>query len=713
MTAITQPPQPAHYGKWPAWMPTSLRNRLAQQGITQPYIHQITAAEHAHNGQHVIIATGTSSGKSLGYQLPILSALSTEPHACALYITPTKALGHDQLLSVLRLGLVDAAPYDGDTPTDARTGIREKARYVVTNPDMLHTGILPNHAKWQRFLRNLRFIVIDEAHHYRGVFGAHVSLVLHRLLRLARRYGAEPTVILASATIHEPAEHAARLIGSSVVSVVDDGAPHGKRVIELRESEDSAAVVMGDLLRTGLRTLAFVKSRAAAEVLALRLQEEFGPQVAAYRSGYLAEDRRAIEQALDSGELLGVATTSALELGIDIGGLDAVVIVGFPGTVASFWQQAGRAGRRGQDARVVFVAGDDPLDTYLVHHPAALLGRPVEASVFDPTNPHVLAGHVMCAALEAPLTAAEVTALGATEVVERLVADGYLRLRPKGYFAVREIPAVSLRGGQQIMIVEDTGRMLGTIDAGRAHSQVHPGAVYLHQGESYVVSSLDADMAVVKAALPDYYTQARSVTDIRVVAPDAVAELPGVWVSNVVVEVTRQVVGYVMKDAGGAVIGMVPLDSPPQSLVTRAVAFTVDPSLLVDYANVPGALHAAEHALIGMLPLLATCDRWDVGGVSTALHPDTGLPTVFVYDGYPGGAGFADCAFRCFGEWVTATLAAVSACECAEGCPACVQSPKCGNGNNPLDKQGAIDLLRAISQRTGGSGDVADGDGDV
>ena len=794
-TTITQPPRPAVYGDWPTWAYPPLIAQLADEyGITRPYQHQSLTAALAHNGRHVIVATGTSSGKSLGYQLPALTDLARNPAACALYLTPTKALGNDQLTAILRLcradpalASINPAPYDGDTPTEARRTIRNTSRYLVTNPDMLHGGILAYPNLWRRVLTNLRYVIVDEAHQYRGVFGAHVSLVLRRLLRLARRAqqargnaweggrrsevgagghgGREPktggpVVILASATSNNPAQHAARLIGDpDVVAVTEDGSPRGQRTIILTEAgpvdspggdsgrgtgeglvadaanagrqvdvrpgdrrrsvTTEAALLMADFLVEGARTLVFTKSRAGAELVALRAQTELarvgrpdlGARVAAYRAGYLAADRRRIELALDDGELLGVAATNALELGIDIGGLDAVITAGFPGTLASFWQQAGRAGRRNQAATVVLIASADPLDAYLVHHPDALISRPVEAAVFDPTNPHILAGHVLCAALESPLTDREVAWFRAGQVVNQLVADGWLRRRPRGYYAA--VPpgqpnphrVVSVRGsGREVTIVESaTGRVVGTVDAGQAASQVHPGAVYLHQGRSYVVDelSLAEGVALVHREVPDYFTQALSSTTIRVAsAPDATCDdvAPGLRVANMLVEVTRQVTGYVVRDPGGATLAAVPLGMPPESLVTRAVAITIDPVVLAELGiqDVPGTLHAMEHALIGLLPLVATCDRWDIGGVSTALHQDTGLPTVFVYDGYPGGAGFADCGFSRFGEWVSATAVTVAGCGCESGCPSCVQSPKCGNGNQPLDKRGAIALLQKI-----------------
>ncbi|WP_080793127.1 DEAD/DEAH box helicase [Corynebacterium pacaense] len=762
---VTLPAERATFAPWPRWVPPGLVSAVRGGGVDKLFGHQVDTAEHAWAGEHVVVATGTSSGKSLGYQLPVLSTLATDPTACALYLTPTKALGSDQLLATsalvaatpeLRGAGVHPAPYDGDTPTEARAGIRDLSRYIFTNPDMVHSSLLAQHQRWARILRHLRFIVVDECHAYRGVFGANVSLVLRRLLRIADFYGSHPTVVLASATSSEPAVHASRLIGAPVVEVTSDGAPTGERTVMLwepgflegvegengapvrRAASTESARIMGTLIAEGARTLTFVRSRRQAEIVALRAREElellgrpdFSRRVASYRAGYLAEDRRKLEKMLDDGRLLGVASTNALELGIDVGGLDAVVTAGFPGTVASFWQQAGRAGRRGQGSLVVLVARDEPMDTYLVHHPAALLDKPVEAAVFDPTNPHVLRNHLYCAAVEKPLTPAEVDAFGAQRVVEELTASGLLRRRARGWFAVhtasddpdRPTPdnahqRVSLRAGSgsEFMIVDlSDGRLLGTIDSARAMAQVHPGAVHLHQGQSFVIEELDLDeqLALARPDVPDYTTYARSQTDIRITGDpvDQRSFTPGggLWVANVDVEVTDRVTGYVTRLLDGTTLDSTPLFLPAQVLNTRAVAYTIDPLALtamgITADRIPGSLHAAEHAAIGMLPLLATCDRWDIGGVSTALHHETGLPTVFVYDGMDGGAGFADCGFHRFTEWMEATFEAVRSCTCESGCPSCVQSPKCGNGNNPLDKAGAVAVLGAMVTLLGSQG---------
>lgn len=734
------PARDSQFAQWPSWADPDVVGALRASGIELPWTHQADAASHAAAGSHVVVATGTASGKSLAYQLPILTALAADPRATALYLSPTKALGADQIRSAS--GLCDAAEsladiypnaFDGDTPAEVRQWVRANSRWVFTNPDMLHIGMLRAHQRWAHFFRNLRYVVVDECHSYRGVFGSNVALVLRRLRRICRRYAADPVFILASATTADPGSAAARLIGAPCEQVVTDGSPHGPRTVALweppllaevtgengapvrRAAGTEAARIMADLMIEGARTLTFVRSRRGAELTAMntrhllaQVDPELAERVAAYRAGYLAEDRRELEAALADGTLLGAATTNALELGVDIAGLDAVVVAGFPGTVASFWQQAGRSGRRGQGSLVVLVARDDPLDTYLVHHPAALLDKPVEATVTDPSNPYVLGPQLLCAALELPLSDAEVAELGALEVLTDLAAQGLIRRRAHGWFVTADSnphASVDIRGGigLQVAIVDaQSGRMLGTVDGGRAPATAHPGAVHLHQGESFVVDSLDLEngLALVHAETPEWSTSARENTDIVVTAVLDSSEHGPVTVALTEVEVTHQVVGYLRRLPSGEVLDAVELDMPPQRLHTRAVMYTVTPELMecagIPADRFPGSLHAAEHAAIGLLPLVATCDRGDIGGVSTALHADTGLPTVFVYDGHQGGAGFADRGHAELTPWLRATRDAIASCECAAGCPSCVQSPKCGNGNNPLDKDGAVRLLSAV-----------------
>lgn len=729
---------------WPAWVPADVVRAFAARGIAEPWTHQVAAADLAHAGRHVVLSTGTASGKSLAYQVPILTALAEDPRARALYLSPTKALGHDQLRAaqaltgaIDRLADVGPCPYDGDTSTEARQFARERSRWIFSNPDMIHLSLLRNHARWAVFLRNLRYVVIDECHYYRGIFGSNVAMILRRLVRLCARYSAADspglTVIFASATAASPAATASELLGHTVEEVTEDGSPQGGRTVALwepalredlvgengapvrRSAGAEAARVMADLMAEGARTLTFVRSRRGAELTALGARarlESTAPDltelVASYRAGYLSEERRALEAALADGTLRGLATTNALELGVDIAGLDAVVLAGFPGTVASFWQQAGRAGRRGQSALIVMIARDDPLDTYLVHHPEALLDKPIERVVIDPSNPYVLGPQLLCAATELPLTDAEVRTWNAEEVAAALVDDGLLRRRPTGYFPTPGVdphPAVDIRGssGGQIAILETgTGRILGTTGAGQAPSSVHPGAVYLHRGESYVVDSLDFEdgVAFVRAHDPGYSTSAREITDIVVTGRGERRTHGDVTVGVVPVSVSHTVTSYLRRRLDGEVIDCVELDMPTHTLDTIAVMCTITPEALerngIPALRFPGSLHAAEHASIGLLPLVASCDRGDIGGVSTAIGPEDGLPTIFVYDGYPGGAGFADRGYRQLATWWTATADAIEACECPSGCPSCVQSPKCGNGNDPLDKAGAVAVLRLV-----------------
>ncbi|WP_445163223.1 DEAD/DEAH box helicase [Mycobacterium sp. Dal123C01] len=737
---------PARSGRshsWPEWAETDVVAAFTGRGISAPWSHQAQAAEFAHAGRHVVVSTGTASGKSLAYQLPVLNALATDPLARVLYLSPTKALGHDQLRAahaltsaVPQLGhpsfAVAPTAYDGDSPAEVRRFARERSRWLFSNPDMIHLSILRNHPRWAVLLRGLRFVIVDECHYYRGVFGSNVAMVLRRLLRLCARYSSAPTVIFASATTDSPGTTASELIGLPVEEVTEDGSPQGARTVALwepalrtdvtgehgapvrRSAGAEAARVMADLIAEGAQTLTFVRSRRAAELTALGAQarlDDVAPElshtVASYRAGYLAEDRNSLERALAEGRLRGLATTNALELGVDIAGLDAVVLAGFPGTVASFWQQAGRSGRRGQGALVVLIARDDPLDTYLVHNPAALLDKPVERVVIDPANPYILGPQLLCAATELPLEEAEVRDFGAAQVAEGLVDDGLLRRRSGKYFPAPGLEphgAVDIRGsaGGQIVIVEaDTGRLLGSTGAGQAPASVHPGAVYLHQGDTYVVDSLDFEdgIAFVHAEDPGYATFAREITDINVTGSGERLTFGPVTLGVVPVRVTHQVVGYLRRRLSGEVIDFIELDMPEHVLDTTAVMYTITPETLerngIDAARIPGSLHAAEHAAIGLLPLVASCDRGDIGGMSTALGP-LGEPSVFVYDGYPGGAGFAERGFRQARTWLSATAAAIEACECPMGCPSCVQSPKCGNGNDPLDKAGAVLVLRLV-----------------
>ncbi len=733
---------PAREGRtvpWPDWVAPEVTAALHGEGISSLWEHQARVAELARSGQHVVVATGTASGKSLGFLLPVLTALcegsgaASGRGATAIYLAPTKALGADQgaRLHGLAVPGVRVATLDGDTPTEERRWIREHAHYVLTNPDLLHHTLLPGHDRWRGFLRALRYVVLDECHVYRGVFGAHVSAVLRRLLRVAARYGAHPTVVLASATVAEPEVLARTLLGQPVTAVTQDASPRQETVVALwqpPELEDGSrrstlaetSSLLADLVETGVQTVAFARSRQGVEVVAGRTREELDARgasahgrVAAYRGGYLPEERRVLEGALRGREVMGLAATTALELGIDIAGLDAVVMAGWPGTRASFWQQAGRAGRRGAPSLAILVAADDPLDSYLLAHPELIFDAPVESCVLDPANPYVLAPHLAAAAAELPLTREDERWFGpgVAALAEQLVEGGVLRRRPTGWFWARpDRPSdhVQLRAaGQAVQIVDArSGRVLGTVDEDRALTTVHAGAVYVHQGQPHVVTDLDLEAAVAMVVVgdPGWSTRARSESTFAIRSTEEELAWGAVRLCTGRVEVTTRVVAFQRILPDGSVVGTHPLELPERTLVTQAVWWAVPEEELalagLTEEDVPGALHAAEHAAIGMLPLLATCDRWDLGGVSTALHPDTGLPTVMVFDGHPGGAGFARKGFREAATWLAATRDLVEACACVAGCPSCVQSPKCGSGNEPLHRAGAVAVLsHVLSER--------------
>ncbi len=750
------PARPGREAPWPPWVPAEVTGAFAARGIRAPWSHQALAADHAQAGRNVIISTAAASGKSLGYLLPALAAVLAGD--TVLYITPTRALAADQLASIRSLGLpgVQAATFDGDSTYAERAWARSHARYLLTTPDMLHQALLPRHARWSGFFSRLRYVIIDECHGYRGVFGSHVAHVLRRLRRVVAHHAPpdgqpRPVFVLASATVGAPGICARLLTGLDAEEVTEDGSPRGPLAFALwepplteargeagarlrRTATSQAADLLGRLVRENVQTLAFIRSRRGAEAVALAARRSLdapsldaqsldgasldgagaaaaaGTKVAAYRSGYLPEDRRRLEAALSDGRLVGLATTTALELGVNITGLDAVLIAGWPGTWASLWQQAGRAGRSGRSAAAVLIARDDPLDTYLVRHPEILLRHPVEATVLDPDNPYVLAPHLCAAAAELALTERDLDIFGpaARTVVDDLTRAGRLRRRPAGWYSMRRdaARAAGLRGAglAPVRVVErGTGRLVGTVDEPSAHLIVHEGAIYVHQGDSYLVGTLDLGdrVALVEPCEPGYVTTARDVTEIEVRGELRTVTWGHAEVRFGDVQVTRQVVSFVRRRADtGRALGETPLDLPPRHLQTRAVWWTLSEdqaaALTAAGTDLGGAAHAAEHASIGLLPLFATCDRWDIGGVSAARHPATGLLTVFVYDGHDGGAGFAERGFTAAADWLRATRQAIAACDCEAGCPSCVQSPKCGNSNHPLSKRGAVALLDTL-----------------
>ena len=852
---VTLPGRPERIADWPQWVCPALMDAWARRGVERPWFHQREAMDALREGRDVVLATGTGSGKSLAAWTPILSDLveaedssrisAIHRRPSALYLAPTKALAADQLASLMSLlgqdvtpedaqgdgdpgvgpGLVDerlrrvrATTVDGDTPREAKEWARVGADLILSNPDFLHYVMLPSHQRWSRFLASLRLIVIDEAHHWRGVTGSHIALVVRRLLRVAHHLGADPRVVMLSATVRDAGSVGRALTGRDAVAITEDGSPAGAHELVLwqgaimadesevdissflaaldappgtatlkvpivrRSAGVEAANLAAAFVEEGARLLAFVRSRAGAEAVAAQVRDRLSSRgsanagrVGAYRGGYLPEERRALEEALRTGAVRALATTSALEMGLDVSGLDATITVGWPGTRASLRQQIGRAGRAGAPGTSVLIASDNPLDAYLVRHPEHILGE-VEASVIDPSNPWVLAPHVAAAAAEIPITPSDITYFGAElrSVTERLVADGYLKRRPAGYFwdATRpERPSdlTDLRGAAgDVQIVDAaTGTVVGTIDQASADAHVFPGAIYIHQGRTFHVLALsplttptapaapaaqgwprallpkapggsqgtehlgggeregaqassiiipparvdDARVAMVEEVRTPLRTRSATHTSVDVCAIEQtyMCEDGTVTWYHGPTNVSTRVTDYdLLRLPGLEFIRNIELFLPTHTLPTKSTWFTLTPAALaamgINAADLAGTLHATEHAMIGILPLVATCDRWDLGGLSTELHDDTGAPTVFIHDAFRGGAGHVLAGFNSARSWVAATLEAVSSCDCESGCPRCVQSPKCGNGNEPLSKQGAITLLAYLLDRAPGNG---------
>jgi DEAD/DEAH box helicase domain-containing protein len=725
----------------PADLHPAVRDGLSRVGIDRLYTHQAEALEAAWAGP-TIVTTGTASGKSLCFNLPTLDVLCGDSRARALYLYPTKALAQDQARALNAFGLakqIRPAIYDGDTRREERSAIRRRSNLILTNPDMLHVGILPNHGAWGDFFANLAVVVVDEAHVYRGVFGAHVANVLRRLRRVAGAYGTEPRFLFASATIANPVELAERLTGFDDVTLVDrDGSPGARRQIAMwnppvvdealqlrRSALAEAAELVAELVRQGARTICFIKSRKAVELVArlarLELDGEADPEaggpladrIAPYRAGYTPQQRRELEAKLTNGDLRAVVTTDALELGIDIGALDAAVCVTFPGTVASLRQMWGRAGRRGRGL-AVYIAGEDALDQFFCRHPDDFLERPVEAAIVWHENEPIHLAHLLCAAHEGPLDAADAEVLGPRwqAYADLLVANGLLVKRGEKYLlrSPEDYPAarVSLRSASpdNFAVVDvEGGEILGTVETARAHSTIHDGAVYLHMGRSFEVRELDLDArrALVTPFDGNWYTQPKKETMTEIEQLLDRRETLGVTLSFGRVTVTEEVHAYQRKRLPDhEIMDLQALDLPPQSFATQALWYEVPDDLLADDFPLEvllGSLHAAEHTQIAVLPLLAMCDRWDIGGLSTNFHPQTGRPTIFIYDGHPGGVGITRQGFLRFESLVGDAHRLIAECPCESGCPSCVQSPKCGNLNEPLEKAGALEVMTRMLER--------------
>ena len=709
-----------------------VRAALAVQGVERLYSHQRRTYELLEAGHNVVVATGTASGKSLCFALPTVDACAKDPATRALYLYPTKALAQDQArkLSALRLPSAVPAVYDGDTPQGQRAQIRRSATIVLSNPDMLHIGILPSHERWAEFLHHLRFVVLDEAHVYRGVFGSHTAQVIRRLRRLCEAYGATPQFVLTSATIANPRPFAERLIGLPFTSIADDGSPHPERTIVFwnppledpdlgtrRSALVEASYIVTEAVLAGQRAIGFAPSRKAAELIYTytrrRLQDRDparADRVLPYRAGYTAQQRREIERKLFEHELDAVIATQALELGIDVGSLDLALVTGFPGTVTSLWQRWGRAGRVGH-GYAVLVAGSDALDQYFMREPDRLLSRAVEEAIIDLDNPYISAAHLEAAAYEQPLTDTDRDYFGEAALIraEGLVQAGRLRRQPAGLAWTRpHSPAAqtSLRSAssEQYVIVETAaGTVLGTVERERVFRLAHPGAVYLHLGQSYLVRQLDleAHTVLVEEFSGDYYTQVKTDKNVLVAGQGPNRALAaGALLTFGEIEVTEQVIAYQKRDlTDSRVLDTVSLDLPEQVFTTQALWLTLPAELLekaLEEGELAGGLHAAEHTCIAVLPLYAMCDRWDIGGLSTPWHWQTDQATIFIYDGYPGGIGLVRRAYDAFEVLAEDARLLIAECPCESGCPSCVQSPKCGNLNEPLSKAGALKLLQAI-----------------
>jgi len=714
----------------PRALDSALAEALKRNGVERLYSHQRAALEAAARSD-LVITSGTASGKSLAFNLPVLDSIARDPKRRALYLYPTKALAQDQArkLAALRPPNLREAIYDGDTPREERPAIRRRSNLVLTNPDMLHVGVLPNHRSWGDFLANLGWVVVDEAHTYRGVFGSHVANVLRRLRRLARAYGSEPRFLLASATIANPVGLAEELVGTPFELIDDDGAPRAGREITIwnpplidkatgarRSALGEAADLLVELVSHGVRTICFLKSRRGIELiqrfardsLQARGKPKLAERIAPYRGGYTAQQRREIEARLAAGDLLAVVATDALELGIDVGELDAAICVTFPGTVASLRQMWGRAGRR-QRGLAVYVAGQDALDQFFCRHPEEFLGRPVEAAILDHRSEQIAARHMVAAAYELPLSEedAEVFGPGWRERADRLTAAGELRqaggrtMPRSSEFVAAKIPLRSASAHSVAVIERDSGEMLGLVEAERAFTTIHPGAIYLHLGRSYEVELLDVDAgrAVVSRFDGDWYTRPKKETEIYVERLREQRSTSGVELHFGEVSVSEQVIAYQrVSISDQEPFDVVSLELPEQHFVTQALWYVLPERLsgVLPPDVLLGALHATEHGQIAVLPLIAMCDRWDIGGLSTNVHFQTGRPTIFVYDGHPGGVGIALRGYERFERLLGDAERLIAECPCESGCPSCVQSPKCGNLNEPLHKAGALELMRQM-----------------
>jgi len=729
------PAREAVFGELNSPLHPLLQERLRALAISALYRHQAEALNALFAGKNIIMATPSASGKSLCYQLAALEASLSDKDSRAIFVFPTKALSQDQLRSLRELACPQvitegaACTFDGDTAQGERARIKRRAKIVLTNPDMLHLGILPNHRSWLRLFRHLKYVVIDEAHVYRGILGSHMANVVRRLRRICTLYGSSPQFICCSGTTANPVEHAGRLVGLPVEAVVEDGSPRGDKYFAFwnppfvgedmnsrRSANSEAAYLLTELVQKGFRSLVFARTRKLTELVCLYAKDQLAPDLSGrlspYRAGYLPEERRRIEQRFFDGDLLGMVATTALELGVDIGGLEATVLAGYPGSIASAWQQAGRSGRSTGSSLSFLVGRDNPLDQYLMRHPEFFFGRSFDNALINPANPYVLMPHLLCAAWEKPIDDTDRALFdGDTDAaLAELSREGKMRrwqmrwhLSPALAYPAQDV-SIRATSGQYAVVDISQGRLLETVEASVAFLQIHPGAVYLHQGESYLVTELDPvqHTALAEPTQVNYYTQARETTEIRVLGVSERKDCRGVTVCWGTVDVTSRVVGFRKKrQFGDEMAGDEALELPSQSFVTRSLWFDLPQKAIDRIAeaglDLEGGLHACEHAAISILPLFALCDRDDIGGVSVSQHRDTGVAQVFIYDAYPGGIGIAERGFEVVDRFWRATLELVRDCPCHDGCPSCIQSPKCGNNNQPLDKEAALILLEELA----------------
>jgi DEAD/DEAH box helicase domain-containing protein len=727
----THDPDPPDFGMLDVPLDETLNAYLRQKGI-HLYSHQCDAINHARAGKNVIITTPTASGKTLAFNIPVFEGLVHNPDMRALYLYPTKALSNDQLSSLEEMtqftGIgVHPAIYDGDTVQSRRTAIRERSRIIISNPHELH-HVLSWHAKWEPVLSHLHFIVIDEAHRYRGVFGSHIAFLIRRLLRLCQHYGSDPQFILSTATLANPVEFAEKLTGKHFELVDNDGSPHGRKHFVLynpfhdgigeRSMHQETKDLLVSCVRSDLQTLCFTGSRKMTELITLwaredarRVSARLCDSIAAYRAGYLPEERRELERQLKTGVRKGIVSTNALELGIDIGSLDAVIISGFPGTMMSTRQQAGRAGRKGGESLAILVAQANPLDQYFMRNPGQFFARSHEHAIIDLANPYIVSGHLLCAAAELPLCETDQSFFegSLSLLLPDLASNNLIRETSRGWVYSgrgRAADAVKLDGipGETYRILCD-GKLLEIMDRTQAYREAHTGAIMLHQGETYVVREMDLELHTIRVAPTsvDYYTQPLKEVNLEIIATVESEIIAGITCAFGDVEVTEQYTGYKIK-RGDTIIGVEPLLLPPITFRTKAFWFILPPEIEQKVAagglNLAGGLHGAEHAIIALMPFHVMCDRWDVGGLSSPAFGNSGEPTVFVYDGYEGGVGLAEKAYGILPKIFSTSFDLVKDCPCENGCPSCIYSPKCGNDNQPLDKEAATVILKELC-RTG------------